>query len=1093
MKRQLLLFSVFFLSLFSIQARSFILNGINYNITSAVSPYSVSVITGVKYTGDVVIPLTVSHNDTVFSVTSISSNAFNGSGGLTSVSIPNSVTSLGVGAFYGCNVLRSINLDPMNPNFVFADGILFTKSKSQIIFCLTSKTGKIEIPQTVTTIGTGAFYECNGITSVSIPNSVASIGLQAFYNCTGVATVDIGDSLNTGSQNDIIIQSTAFTGCSGLTTLHLNLPLAAYYNPFQNLSTLKTLAIGNSVTTINYITFSTLSGLSKVTLGRADLSPVIISVSLGAFSGSANLNSLNLNCNLQIPNYITGAVSPFSSISSLSIGDKVTSIGDYALIGSKNLKNISVSNAVTSIGSSAFAGCTQVTGIILGSSVAKLGTGVFTGCSSLLNINVNSSNTSYSSINGVLFSVDKRTLILYPCGRSGVFEIPLTVKTIGASAFLSCTGLQSIIIPQAITSIQSSAFTGCSGLTNVTIGHADSISTAVVAVSGDAFTNCTGIATLALNKTISFPDGDNSPFRNLAALTTLYAGNGVSAITDFTFSGCTGLTFVRLGQKNSDGINDINISGSAFYGCKNFSSLELNRSVDVTFYETSPFASIKDLRIGNGTISIGNQSFFQCTNLASVSYSSTSLNIGNYAFQGCNKISSFIFSGIKTLGQGAFYDCTSLKTITIPTNIKIIQPYTFQGCTALISVSLNDSISKIGENAFYGCSGLTNLTIPKITKSIDASAFAECSGISSLTLGSSLVTIGSSVFSGCLSLSSLNIPASLRTIGESAFQNCKGLLQLYIPSTLTNVNSGAFTGCTGITTITIGEKDNPGYMLILGISPFSGCSSVTSLILNKVIVDDPSSSPFMSLTSLVTVTISNRVTQLNTFAFYGCSKITSLTIPNSVTSIGAAAFNGCTSLTSIKLPDSITSLGNSMFYGCSKLLSISIPSTVSAIGNYAFYQCSRLSSIQLPKNVVAIGGVAFVGCTSLTEFVAGPSTPAVLGSVCFDQTSTTQSKLYVPIGSKTIYQNTLQWKDFTNIIEMTTAILPIEQSNIRIMNQDKMLIISNAKPGSKLKIYTVYGLTITEKSIENNQTYITLPTGVYVLRIEDYSAKILIK
>jgi len=1017
MKRRLLLFSFLSFSIIAIHARSFVINGINYNITSIVTPNNVTVTSGVNYTGDVVIPSTVIHNDTVFSVTSINSNTFNGCSGLTSISIPNSVTSIGIGAFYGCITLNSINLDPTNPNFVYVDGILYNKSQSQIICCLTSKTGKIEIPQTVTNIRDGAFYGCTDIESVSIPNSVNSINSQAFYNCTGLTDVMIGDSSNIGFRSSVYIQSTAFTGCSGLTTLSIYLPVASYYYPFQNLSNLKTLVIGNSVTSIDYSTFSTLTGLSKVILGRADLSPVTMSVSIGAFSGSANLDTLNLNCNLQIPNYSSGALSPFSTISNLIIGEKVTSIGDYAFIGSKNLKSISVSNAVTSLGISAFAGSTNITDIIIGNSVAKLGTGVFTGCSSLLTINVNSANVSFSSLNGVLFSFDKLTLFQYPCARKGNYEIPALVKKIGVSAFSLCTGLQSINIPQSITSIQSSAFAECSGLTNVTIGHADSVSIAIVSISSDAFTNCSRIATLALNKTISFTSGDNSPFKNLAALTNLYVGNGVSTITDYAFSGCTGLTVVRLGQNNVLVKNEINVSGNAFYGCTNFSTLELNRSVNVTFYESSPFATITDLHIGNGTISLGDQSFYQCPNLSTVSYSASSLKIGNYAFEYCNKIQSFNFSGVSALGEGAFNGCTSLSSVIIPTSIKAIQPYTFYGCNALTAVSLNDSITRIGENAFSGCQGISSLTIPKCTKIIDASAFAECSGITTLTLGNSITGIGSSAFSGCVALLSINFPASLRTIGDNAFQDCKGLLSLYIPSTLTTVGSGAFTGCTGISTITIGENDNPGYMLILGTSPFSGCSGVTSLIINKNIEEDDSSSPFMSLSSLVNVTISNRVTHLNTFAFYNCSKITSLTIPNSVSSIGSAAFNGCSSLTSIKLPNKITSLGNSVFSGCSKLQSIRIPSSVSTIGNYAFYQCSSLSTIQLPKAVIAVGGDAFVGCTALNEFVSGPSTPAVLGFISFDQTLTTQCKLYVPTGSKSVYQNALQWKDFSNIIE----------------------------------------------------------------------------
>src|SRR5665647_173177 len=110
MKRQLLLFLVLFLSLISVFSRSFISNGINFNITSAVSPYSISVTSGGVYKGDIAIPSTVSYNDTVFSVTSVSANTFNGSGELLSISLPNSIASIGSGAFYGCTGLQSIYL-----------------------------------------------------------------------------------------------------------------------------------------------------------------------------------------------------------------------------------------------------------------------------------------------------------------------------------------------------------------------------------------------------------------------------------------------------------------------------------------------------------------------------------------------------------------------------------------------------------------------------------------------------------------------------------------------------------------------------------------------------------------------------------------------------------------------------------------------------------------------------------------------------------------------------------------------------------------------------------------------------------------------
>ena len=1016
MKRQLLFFTVLFLSILSIEARSFVSNGIYYNIITSVSPYNVAVTSGVSYVGDLVIPSTVSYNDTVYSVTSINQNTFYGCSSLTSLYLPNTINSIGIGAFYGCSGLTSINLENNNPYFTFVDGILYNKIQSQIIYCKTTKLGKIELLKTVTTIGTGAFYGCSGVTSVLIPNSVSSIGSQAFYNCSGLATVTIGDTLNTGTKATIYIQSTAFSGCTGLTTLSLNVPVASYYYPFQNLSSLKTLVIGNSVTAIDYSAFSTLSGLTKVILGRADLSPVTISVSTGAFSGSTNFDILNLNCNLQITNYSTGASSPFSKISTLSIGNWVTSLGDYSFIGSTNLKSINVPNAVTSIGVSAFAGCNNVTDITLGSSVAKLGTGVFTGCSLLSNIIVDANNTVYSGINGVLFSKDQLTLIQYPLGRSGDYQIPTQVKTIGTSAFSSCIGLKSVTIPQAITSIQATAFANCSGLTSVTIGQADSISTVVVSIASNAFSSCQAITNLIVNKTFSFTSGDNSPFKNLILVASLFIGNGVVSIQDYSFSGLTGLISVRLGQINNTGNNLIIVSGYAFSGCTNLATLELNRNISVTGYQ-SPFISISNLLVGNGVTSIGDQSFRQCVNLQTITLPATVTNVGNYVFQDCSKLQSISFPGINSLGQGAFYNCTALTSITIPNAVRIIQSFTFNGCTSLTTATLNESITQIQDYAFFSCSKLSTLIIPNSTKSLGASSFGSCTGLTSVILGNTLSTIASGAFYGCTSISTINFPVSLRSLGDNAFQNCSGLSTLYIPSTIATVGNGTFSGCTGITSITIGEYNNPGYMLMFGTSPFSGCSGVTSLILNKDIANDTSSSPFMGLSSLINVTISNHVSRVNTFAFYGCSKITSLTIPNSVTSIGSAAFNGCSSLTSIKLPNSITFIGNSAFLGCSKLLAISIPSTVSVIGNYAFYQCSSLSSIQLPKAVVAIGGLAFGGCTSLNELVAGPSTPAVLGLNCFDKTMISQCKLSVPTGSKIGYQKAIQWKDFSNIIE----------------------------------------------------------------------------
>ncbi|MBR1922203.1 MAG: leucine-rich repeat domain-containing protein, partial [Paludibacteraceae bacterium] len=157
---------------------------------------------------------------------------------LTSVTIPNSVTSIGDGydAFYGCSSLTSINVASDNSNYCSVDGVLFNKDKTTLIQYPGGKQGAYTIPNSVTSIGESAFYNCSSITSVTIPNSVTSIGERAFYECTSLTSVTIGNSVTS-------IGYQAFAFCTGLTSV----------------------TIGNSVTSIGDHAFTDCSGLTSVT------------------------------------------------------------------------------------------------------------------------------------------------------------------------------------------------------------------------------------------------------------------------------------------------------------------------------------------------------------------------------------------------------------------------------------------------------------------------------------------------------------------------------------------------------------------------------------------------------------------------------------------------------------------------------------------------------------------------------------------------------------------------------------------------------------------------------------------------------------
>lgn len=762
------------------------------------------------------------------------------------------------------------------------------------------------------TIGAFAFSGSK-ITSFNVPATVESLGTRAFYDCEDLESLTFEEGtapLEYGTPYDNY-SGLVFEVSYSLGTVHLPGRLTvlhndAFYSGYTSYSAF-TVTFGDQYAEGNF----TESRLT--TIGE------------NAFRGT--------------------------KVTTLTIPSSVTSIGANAFYGT-SLETITFEDGGTdplTIGDYAFNECSSLESVVFPSNLSELGINVFQdggyhAASSLASIEVAEGCKAFASKDGALYSGGFAELLFCPPAKTGKITIAdetlriadqafaaakveevafgenSKLTEIGDQAFLACSNLTSVVLPNSVTTIGNDIFLRCNNLESVTLPA--SLATFTASMLG-----CDSLQNIYI--------GDGS--------TTYKSVDGVLFSADLK-------TLVYYLPTRADESYEIpagteQIAAGAFSGNAYLKNVTIPASVKLlnanAFSNCTKLTGVNFADGSTEPLVIGKYAFSGCTSLASIALPSRTSAIEDYAFNGASSLSNVTFakanevSKLTSIGTSAFFK-TALTRVTIPESVRTLGDTVYGNCYSLVTATLPEGLISAGNSIFSGCSALDTVNLPASLQTIGTGMFANCSALKHINFaaGAQLSTIPSDTFIGCTALEAIQLPASLTAIAGQEEDSSS--------------SRGLFQGLTNLKTVTFEEGSK---CLEIGISAFEGSGITTFTIPSSVTTIRNKAFYGTALTDIV---IPKTVARLDGYVFGNCKQLKSVTIDAELSEILGSTFENCSALESINIPATVKYIAATAFSGCGNFNTISLDSNNKSFildENGALFNAEKTELYILPATI----------------------------------------------------------------------------------------------------------------------------------------------